>query len=202
LTRNFPGSALHATSVNGRIMLSGHVSDAATLDKAVTIARQFGPEIINSVTVDSPQQVLLEVRFIELSRTAGRELGVQWNRVGGNSLTNIGNNQPASSLPITASNNSLASGTEVAAGVLSGGTPFGFMIGRLVASGVSTDVMINALEQKGVARSLAEPGGAVGRHRELPRRRRISNPGVRLARPGHRRLQEIRRRPRLHADRA
>ena len=105
----------------------------------------------------SPQQVMLEVRFIELSRTAGRELGVQWNRVGGNSITNIGNRQPASSLPITASNNSLASGTEVAAGVLSGGTPFGFMIGRLVASGVSTDVMINALEQKGIARSLAEP---------------------------------------------
>lgn len=157
LTRNFPGSALRASSVNGRIMLSGHVQDAATLDKAVTIARQFGPEIINSVTVNSPQQVLLEVRFIELSRTAGRELGVQWNRVGGNSLTNIGNNQPASSLPITASNNSLASGTEVAAGVLSGGTPFGFMIGRMVANGVSTDVMINALEQKGVARSLAEP---------------------------------------------
>jgi len=107
--------------------------------------------------VMSPQQVMLEVRFIELSRTAGRELGVQWNRVGGSSITNIGNRQPASSLPITASNNSLASGTEVAAGVLSGGTPFGFMIGRLVASGVSTDVMINALEQKGIARSLAEP---------------------------------------------
>jgi pilus assembly protein CpaC len=31
------------------------------------------------------------------------------------------------------------------------------MIGRLVANGVSTDVLINALEQKGVARSLAEP---------------------------------------------
>jgi len=157
LARNFPGSALRASSVNGRIMLSGRVSDAATLDKAVTIARQFGPEIINTVMVMSPQQVMLEVRFIELSRTAGRELGVQWNRVGGNSITNIGNRQPASSLPITASNNSLASGTEVAAGVLSGGTPFGFMIGRLVASGVSTDVMINALEQKGIARSLAEP---------------------------------------------
>jgi pilus assembly protein CpaC len=60
-------------------------------------------------------------------------------------------------LPITASDSALASGTEVAAGVVSGGTPFGFMIGRLVASGVSTDVMINALEQKGIARSLAEP---------------------------------------------
>ena len=57
LVRNFPGSALRASSVNGRIMLSGDVMDAATLDKAVTIARQFGPEIINTVTVMSPQQV-------------------------------------------------------------------------------------------------------------------------------------------------
>ncbi len=45
--RRFPGSHLRASSVNGRIMLSGTVADAATLDKAVTIARQFGPEIIN-----------------------------------------------------------------------------------------------------------------------------------------------------------
>lgn len=35
-------------------MLSGEVSDAASLDKAVTIARQFGLEIINSVSVESP----------------------------------------------------------------------------------------------------------------------------------------------------
>ncbi len=72
-------------------MLSGEVADAATLDKAVTIARQFGPEIINTVSVMSPQQVLLEVRFIEISRTAGRELGVQWNRFGSSTITNIGN---------------------------------------------------------------------------------------------------------------
>ena len=90
LKRRFAGSHLQASSVNGRIMLSGEVADAATLDKAVTIARQFGPEIINSVSVMSPQQVMLEVRFIEISRTAGRELGVQWNRFGGNSIANIG----------------------------------------------------------------------------------------------------------------
>ena len=100
--RRFPGSGLKASSVNGRIMLSGDVADAATLDKAVTIARQFGPEIINSVSVMSPQQVLLEVRFIEISRTAGRELGVQWNRFGDNSVANIGSRQPASNLPISA----------------------------------------------------------------------------------------------------
>ena len=158
LKRRFPGSQLQASSVNGRIMLSGEVVDAATLDKAVTIARQFGPEIINTVSVMSPQQVMLEVRFIEISRTAGRELGVQWNRFGSHSTANIGSLQPAANLPI----GSPSSGTgipvgEVAAGVLSGTSPFGFLIGRMVANGVTTDVLINALEQKGIARSLAEP---------------------------------------------
>ena len=148
LKRRFPGSSLRAASVNGRIMLSGEVADATTLDQAVTIARQFGPDIINAVSVMSPQQVMLEVRFIEISRTAGRELGVQWNRFGDHSITNIGSGQSASNLP---------SVTETAAGVLSGSSPFGFMIGRIVAGGVSTDVLINALEQKGIARSLAEP---------------------------------------------
>ena len=100
LLRRFPGSRIQASTVNGRIMLSGEVADAATLDKAVTIARQFGPEIINSVSVMSPQQVMLEVRFIEISRTAGRELGVQWNRFGSSTITNIGNRVSANNLPI------------------------------------------------------------------------------------------------------
>ena len=158
LKRRFPRSHIKASAVNGRIMLSGEVADAVTLDQAVTIARQFGPEIINSVSVMQAQQVLLEVRFIEIARNAGRDLGVQWNRFGSHSVANIGSRQPASNLPI----NSPSSGTsipvgEVAAGVLSGGSPFGFMLGRIISSGVTTDVLINALEQKGVARSLAEP---------------------------------------------
>jgi pilus assembly protein CpaC len=148
LKRRFAGSHLQASSVNGRIMLSGEVADAVTLDKAVTIARQFGPEIINSVSVMAPQQVMLEVRFIEISRTAGRELGVQWNRFGGSSIINMGNRTTA--LPVVPA-------TEAAAGVISGASPFGFLIARLVAGGATTDVMINALEEKGIARSLAEP---------------------------------------------
>jgi len=154
LRRRFPGSRLQASAVNGRIMLSGEVADAVTLDKAVIIARQFGPEIINSVSVSSPQQVMLEVRFIEIARTASRELGVQWNRFGANSTTNIGNG--TTTLPIAAPADSGAL-TEAAAGVLSGATPFGFAIARIAGGGALTDVAINALEQKGVARSLAEP---------------------------------------------
>ena len=155
LKRRFPNARLRASAVNGRIMLSGEAPDSVTLDQAVTIARQFVPGggIINAASVMAPQQVLLEVRFIEIARNAGRDLGIQWNRFGANTITNIGDRQPASSLPVTAS--TIAG--ETAAGVISGGNPFGFMIGRIVASGVSTDVLINALEEKGVARSLAEP---------------------------------------------
>jgi pilus assembly protein CpaC len=149
LKRRFPGSHITASSVNGRIMLSGEASDAAMLDTAVTIARQFGPEVINAVSVMAPQQVLLEVRFVEISRTAGRELGFQWNGVNsGKGIVNVGNRTTANNLPLT---------SVAAAGVISGGAPFGFALARWALGGMTVDTAINALEEQGVARSLAEP---------------------------------------------
>jgi pilus assembly protein CpaC len=158
LQRRFPYAKLKVTAVNGRIMLSGNAPDAVTVDKAITIARQFAPDVINTVGVTQPQQVMLEVRFVEASRTAGRELGVQWNMFSRKMTANIGSRQPASNLPIHAptSSSDIPVG-EVAAGVLSGTSPFGFLIGRMIANGMTTDVLINALEQKGLARNLAEP---------------------------------------------
>ena len=47
--------------------------------------------------------------------------------------------------------------TSSAAGVLSNGSPFGFMLGRILSGSTTIDMMINALEQRGVARTLAEP---------------------------------------------
>lgn len=171
LDRRFPYAKLKTSSVNGRIMLTGTSPDAATLDKAVTIAKQFGPDVINSVQVLQPQQVMLEVRFIEANRQAGRELGVQWNPTANNFIGNIGNTTPAAQLPVTPTGDSVFKNVTsggvndanvlrsavVSAGVLSGAAPFGFIVGRLIASGITTDVMINALEKKGMARSLAEP---------------------------------------------
>ena len=158
IRRRFPYAKLRVSSVNGRIMISGTAPDGPTVDKAVTIARQFGSEVINSVLVSQPQQVMLEVRFVELTRRAGRDLGMQWNVFGSRVTANIGSRQPAGSLPIAAPTTPTGIPVgEVAAGVLSGTSPFGFMIGRMISNGVATDVLINALEQKGVARSLAEP---------------------------------------------
>jgi pilus assembly protein CpaC len=160
LKRRFPHAALRVTSINGRLMLTGEAPDAVTADKALMVVRQFAADAINSVSVSSPQQVMLEVRFVEISRTAGRDLGVQWNVFSSGVLANIGSRRPASSLPAGGlgqpPQNALPVG-QVAAGVLSGTSPFGFLLGRMVNGGTTVDVMINALEAKGIARSLAEP---------------------------------------------
>src|SRR5262249_28957831 len=153
LARRFPTGRFRVSSVNGRIMLTGIVSDAAVLDQALQVAKQVGPEIINSVEVAQPQQVVLEVRFVEASRQAARDLGVQWNvspRPGSGQgfVANIGDNLPPAALPTTFAGS---------AGVIGGAAPFGFLFGRMVAKGLNVDVALNALETQGLARRLAEP---------------------------------------------
>ena len=130
----FPQARIRVSSVNGRIMLSGSAPDAVTVDKAVTIAKQFGQEVINSITVSQAQQVMLEVRFIEVTRSAGRELGIRWDVVSDN-----------------------LSGTVGTAGLLSASTPFGTFLGSMLGRGVRADVLVKALEDRGLARRLAEP---------------------------------------------
>jgi pilus assembly protein CpaC len=136
LRERFPQAHLRVSSVNGRIMLSGTCPDGPTLDKAVTIARQFGPDVINSVQVLQAQQVMLEVRFVEIQRRAAREVGIQWDVLTNKVIAAVG--QP---------------------GLISGNPPFGTVavIGGLLAHGVQVDAVINALEARDVARRLAEP---------------------------------------------
>ena len=130
------GSGIRVSSVNGRILLSGTVADAVTLDRTVQIARQFVPDVVNTVQVLQAQQIMLEVRFIEADRQASRQLGFQWNLFGGNTTVNVGNQVGASQLPVTGAglNVSPTAATvspAVAAGVLSGAAPFGFLVGQL-----------------------------------------------------------------------
>src|SRR6185437_2825670 len=101
---------------------------------------------------------------------------MQWNVFGQNTLANIGNRTPTSQLPVTTpggsfqqpSLNPVVGGPNITstaatispvavAGVLSGTAPFGLALASMSRGTFTTDVLINALEQKGVARSLAEP---------------------------------------------
>jgi pilus assembly protein CpaC len=141
LAQRFPHARFRVSSVNGRIMLSGTAPNAMMVDQAMTVAKQFGADVINAVKVSSPQQVMLEVRFVEASRSAGRELGVNWQVLGQTFAaggTGVGAAVGASSL-------------------ISGNAPFGTIVGRLLGSGVNADGLLQALEERGVIRRLAEP---------------------------------------------
>ena len=146
LARRFPHNRIRVSTVNGRILLSGTATDGVALDEVVQVAKQFGPEIINSIQVMQPQQVMLEVRFIEASREADRELGTQWNigpRHAQRILFNSVNADARSSDP---------------AGVIGTATPpFGVIATTLLSKGLSVNMTLNALEQRGLARRLAEP---------------------------------------------
>jgi pilus assembly protein CpaC len=70
---------IRVSSSNGQVVLSGEAKDAVAAERAVAIARTITPNgVVNAMNVRPSQQVLLKVRFLEASRDAGRELGVNW----------------------------------------------------------------------------------------------------------------------------
>lgn len=145
LKQSLPGASIKVRSVNGRIILEGLVASAPAAERAMGLARDFaGDNVTNSMRIAANQQVNLEVRFLEVNRVAGKELGISWN------LTN--------------SNNGGATGTGVLGGkpipglgALSGAFPFGTVVANVLSNGVAPDLLISALEQKKMARRLAEP---------------------------------------------
>jgi pilus assembly protein CpaC len=137
LQKFVPGSDLTVTSVNGKVLLTGTVPDTPSLSRAMAIAEQVAPgAVTNAMSVRGSQQVLLEVRFIEATRDSSRDVGFAWDIVG-----KKGTNQLVTGL----------------GGLISNSTPFGVAIARVLDNGTTADVLIQALEQRGVARRLAEP---------------------------------------------
>ena len=83
-------SAIRVGSSNGQIVLSGLASNSVAADRAVEVAKTMVPEgnIVNAMKVAPSQQVMLRVRFLEVARTASREIGVNW--FGANNAGNRG----------------------------------------------------------------------------------------------------------------
>jgi len=136
IRENVPDANIKVTTTNGQVVLSGSAPDQVSADRAKKIAGKFAgneDEIINSVNVTSSQQVQLNVRFVEINRNAGQELGVKINELSYNSETR---------------NSDLAT---------IGYASVGNFMGTLVSGGLNVDVAIKAMEDRGVARRLAEP---------------------------------------------
>ena len=147
LQQILPGEHIEVRTANDGIVLSGTVSSTAKLDRALDLATRYSPDkVSNLMMVSGTQQVMLKVRFAEMQRSVSKSLsaslGVRGSGnvgVGGASgtvLDNI-NNGNGSFKP--------ASGTQGALGL-------GFTAGSL-----EFGVLLEALESKGVVRTLAEP---------------------------------------------
>lgn len=152
IRESIPQANVRVETVNGRLRLSGTVPDAIALRKALEIAEQYGSEgVINALRVTGGQQVMLEVRFVEASRTAGRDLGISWfaRRQGDTSGRGFvtGNFRPPAPGSSGVTFNT----------ALPSGTPFGTLIAQVLNGGIQADVLVQALEDKGLARRLAEP---------------------------------------------
>mgnify|MGYP003564223526 CR=1 FL=1 len=144
-----PSAEVDVTSVNNRIRLSGQVKDAVDLQRVLDLARQYSGDnpIINAIRLKDPQQVELDVRILEVNRNAGRALGVNLFKTNGNNRLpgqeELGFNETANF------------GNRTTGGDFS---PFGTFVGELLEiSGAQIDIVINALEDKGLGRRLANP---------------------------------------------
>jgi pilus assembly protein CpaC len=133
LKRLLPGEPIDVYPVHDGVFLDGRVTTAGAAEMALQVAERYVPGgVANGLSVGQSQQVLLEVRFLEASRSAVREIG-------------FGNAIDA---------NDFQASTE-------GGTVSG-LAAKTVAlftnvGGENIDVQIRALEEKGVIRTLAEP---------------------------------------------
>jgi pilus assembly protein CpaC len=142
------GSGIRVRSINGRVLLDGQVPSAVAAEKAIRIAKDFaGDDVTNSLSIAANQQVNLEVRFVEVNRIAGKEFGINWNLSQGNDGLRTGSGvfqlEPRPPVP--------------GLGALSNAVPFGTIVANFLSNGVSPDLLISALEQRRLARRLAEP---------------------------------------------
>lgn len=126
-----PSADIKVSTINGRVKLSGSVTDAATMDKVLAIVAQYGsPQVINTMTLTGGQQVNLEVRILEAQRDAGRDLGIAWSGDVGGVGINV---------------NSTSDGS------------FSQFMTSVISGGISLNATITALESKALVRTLAEP---------------------------------------------
>jgi pilus assembly protein CpaC len=161
LNEALPGNQIRATSVNGKVLLTGTVADSIALATTLAVASQFAPDaVINSLEVRSSQQVLLEVRFLEAARSAVRDLGVNWRMFDGQSNFSgtTGLNTFTNPIATVARPGAVGPAAALAPDILASSLPFGSFVASLINDkGFTADVVIQALEERGLVRRLAQP---------------------------------------------
>lgn len=136
---------IRVTGTYDNITLSGTVSGTANMAQVVSLAQSYAPlgrdgkrKVVNLLEVGGVQQVMLEVRVSEMSKTLGRRLGVNFNMIGRGGRE--GNISLLSNFPVL--------------GDISG---LGTVFADYIRGDVTWTLLIDALKEKGMIKVLAEP---------------------------------------------
>lgn len=146
LSELLPASQVGARLSNDSIVLEGIVPSGPAADRAVQLASTYAPgKVVNLLSIGSSQQVMLEVRFSEVKRSALQQIGIS---------TFVGSD-----------GGKLTGAIGGGAGLVGGGPPtlaaitdsFGIISRTFRAFGSNFNLTLDALERKGAITTLAEP---------------------------------------------
>jgi len=153
-TRLLPGAPVKVVMLGQLVVLEGNVGSPAEAAMAEELARSIllTDQVMNSVNVLQPTQVNLRVRIAEVSRTILKQLGVNWegfytgSKLGfgianGRDVSNI-IADPVTQLPIEIFNRPDVGNS---------------LFGEIFTGGVDLNYAIDALDQEGFIKVLAEP---------------------------------------------
>lgn len=134
LVAAFPNEPIRVRNLGEVLMLTGDISNSGVQASAEKIAEKYAPDgVISRLTIQNSQQVVLEVRILEASRSALQDLGVN--------------------LSIFNSSFSVLTG----AGLIGINPPQGAITLNGGSGSTNIDSQLQALEEKGALRTLARP---------------------------------------------
>jgi pilus assembly protein CpaC len=156
----FPDEQINISAAGDLVVLSGEVSDMRLPERITQVVRLHSQKVANLLHVRGNQQVQLEVKFAEVSRTGLREMGVNWyhssgDRVAGmaGSTTPPGNFFPNGQIPGQPGTSSVGNPPLIYQPAFNGAF-------NLFFSGLANfpfSAIVSLLEQNALAKTLAEP---------------------------------------------
>ena len=170
----FPREDVKVEAIKDVVVISGHISSKIVADRILAIVSAAVTKVVNMMEVPVPPaagEILLEVKFAEVNRTALTQLGVnlfsQGTRVAGATSTGQYGPPTLPTLPTGTSSTSTTSSTTSTTSTSSSGavapsvTP-SFSLSSLLNiflfdPNVNVGLTIQALEQHSLLQTLAEP---------------------------------------------
>ncbi|MBV9573939.1 MAG: type II and III secretion system protein family protein [Acidobacteriales bacterium] len=161
--RVFPEEQITVTPSRSAIVLSGHVTTEDISKRAGMIAEAYSKNVVNVLTFGpvGAQEVLLEVKFAEVDRSALTQLGVNFFSPGTGHVTGSlttgqygGVGVSTSSASTTTAGATTSTSTAATPPTINLTNPLNLFLFR---SDINLGVVIQALQQKNVLEILAEP---------------------------------------------